>query len=73
MCAEFLAIQVLDGFPNTRDNVAGLLTPLWREVGFTDVTEPARFNTIFGTLALYSAKKPVASAMSRAPRGRGGR
>ncbi len=40
------------------DNVAGLLPAVFREAGFDQVVEPARFATVFGTLVLYKAQKP---------------
>jgi len=55
----FLMIQCLDGFGTTRDNAAGRLVSLFKGVGFVDVSERQTFSTIFGTLALYRAVKPV--------------
>jgi len=55
----FLLIQCLDGFETTRDNVAGRLIVLFEQAGFTGVVERGRFNTIFGTMALYRAVKPA--------------
>ena len=59
MRIAFLGIQLLDGFPNTSDNVKGLLPPLMREAGFADVAETRRYSTMFGTLSLYRALKPA--------------
>jgi hypothetical protein len=59
----FLGIQLLDGFDNTRDNVAGRLVPLFEQAGFVEVTATQAFNTMFGTLALYRATKPAASRL----------
>lgn len=53
----FLPVQWLDGIDNTRDNVSGRLIELFELAGFSDVTQQRSFNTIFGTLALYSAQK----------------
>ena len=53
----FYAIQIFDGFSNTRDNVDGRLPELFAAVGF-DVAISAEINTMFGTLALYSASTP---------------
>jgi len=55
MRAAFFGIQLLDGFPNTSDNVAGRLPEFMRDAGFGDVSETRRFSTMFGTLALYRA------------------
>lgn len=59
----FIGIQLLDGFENTRDNVAGRLEPLFENAGFVEVTTTQAFNTMFGTLALYRATKPAVSAI----------
>jgi len=53
----FFSIQALDGFDNTQDNVSGRLLELFMEAGFTDVRQRQSFNTIYGTMALYSAVK----------------
>lgn len=58
MRAAYYAIQLLDGFDNTADNVKGLLPELMRDAGFTGVAEPRRFSTMWGTLSLYRAVKP---------------
>ena len=55
----FLFIQLLDGFKNTQDNVSGKLITLFEQAGFIEVTQRQTFSTVFGTLALYSAVKPV--------------
>jgi ubiquinone/menaquinone biosynthesis C-methylase UbiE len=60
MRAAFVSIQLLDGFPNTADNVKGMLPQQMREAGFADVTEPRTFATMWGTLSLYRAVKPPA-------------
>jgi ubiquinone/menaquinone biosynthesis C-methylase UbiE len=53
----FFSIQALDGFDNTQDNVSGRLLELFMEAGFADVRQRQSFNTIYGTMALYSAVK----------------
>jgi ubiquinone/menaquinone biosynthesis C-methylase UbiE len=58
MRALFLSIQLLDGFTNTRDNVAGRLVGLFQQAGFEQVTQRSSFSTVYGTMALYSAVKP---------------
>jgi ubiquinone/menaquinone biosynthesis C-methylase UbiE len=57
MRALFYPVRVLDGFPNTRENVQGLLPALIREAGAGQVAEQALYNTIFGTLRLLRAVK----------------
>jgi ubiquinone/menaquinone biosynthesis C-methylase UbiE len=59
MRSAFFSIQLLDGFPNTADNVQGLMPVLMRDAGFTGVVEPQRFATIWGTLSLYRGTKPA--------------
>lgn len=57
--AAFFSIQVLDGFPNTADNVRGLLPELMARAGFESARETGRFLTVYGNLALYRAAKPA--------------
>lgn len=40
------------------DNIKGLLPEMFRNAGFEQVEETAKFMTVFGTLALYRAWKP---------------
>jgi len=54
----FLFEQLFDGFENTQDHISGKLITLFEQSGFIDVTQEQSFDTIFGTLALYSATKP---------------
>ena len=56
----FLAIQLLDGFDTTTDNVAGMLPELFGSVGFRHVEETRRIPTVFGIISLYRAVKGVA-------------
>lgn len=58
MRGAFLAIQLLDGFATTTDNVRGRVPELMTEAGFTNVQETHREMTIFGTLSLYRAIAP---------------
>lgn len=58
MRLAFVAIQLLDGFATTADNVRGLLPAMMAEAGFEQVEETARYATIVGTLCLYRARKP---------------
>lgn len=53
----FLAVQLLDGFDTTSDNVAGLLPVLFGSAGFRQVEETRRFPTAFGIVSLYRAVK----------------
>jgi SAM-dependent methyltransferase len=53
----FLAVQLLDGFENTSDSVAGRLPAFMSECGFKDVVESARFATILGTISLYRGSR----------------
>lgn len=53
-------IQVLDGVRNTQDNVDGRLIELFAGAGFVDVVQRNAFSTVYGTMALYSARKPAA-------------
>jgi ubiquinone/menaquinone biosynthesis C-methylase UbiE len=56
MRSAFLVLQLLDGFENTRDHVAGRLPALVREAGFEDVTTYARLRTVWGSLELLEAR-----------------
>jgi len=53
----FLVVQLLDGFKNTQDNVSGKLITLFEHAGFVEVVQRQTFDTIYGTMALYSAVK----------------
>jgi ubiquinone/menaquinone biosynthesis C-methylase UbiE len=57
MRLAFYFVQILDGFENTRDNVAGRLPELIGEAGFQKVRLRNEINTIFGTLSLITAHK----------------
>jgi ubiquinone/menaquinone biosynthesis C-methylase UbiE len=57
----FLGIQLLDGFANTADNVAGRLPELMTAAGFSGIRETGRISTMWGTLSLYRAERSVAS------------
>lgn len=59
MRLAYLPVQVLDGFPNTNDNLRGLVPELIREAGFADVREVYRRRTVFGNLAFVRGSKPV--------------
>ena len=53
----FYPIQWLDGFETTRDNVEGRLPAMIQDAGFENVQNLDSIDTVFGTLALYGAKK----------------
>ena len=50
----FYGVQLLDGFENTRDNLRGRLTDGFESAGFHGLAKREEFNTIFGTLSLFS-------------------
>jgi ubiquinone/menaquinone biosynthesis C-methylase UbiE len=56
MRVAFLAVQLLDGFSTTGDNVRGRLPGFMREAGFAWVEETHREMTMFGTLSVYRAE-----------------
>ena len=58
MRALFYAIQTLDGFPNTAENVLGGLPQIFRSAGFGDVEQGTHFSTVFGTMSLYRMSRP---------------
>lgn len=57
MRLAFYGIQLLDGFSNTADYVAGRLPGFMIEAGLADVQERKRFSTMLGTISLYCASK----------------
>ena len=57
MRMAFLAIQVLDGFSNTRENARGRLPGVIAETGFSAVTVLGRYRTGAGTLELIEARR----------------
>lgn len=61
MALASVSIRVLDGFAPTGDNLAGRLPEMLVEAGLEEVTEGERFQTIFGTLAIYGAKAQSSS------------
>lgn len=52
-----MPLRLFDGSETTSDNVNGLLPDLFRQAGFEDVQEPARYMTLSGTLSLFKAKR----------------
>jgi ubiquinone/menaquinone biosynthesis C-methylase UbiE len=55
MRAAFLAVQLLDGFANTREHARGELPEIISQAGFSDVTVFGRYRTGGGTLDLIEA------------------
>lgn len=55
----FFLVQLLDGFTTTTDNMKGMLPELMRDTGFAEVHEVDHLNTLFGTLRLTIAVKPL--------------
>ena len=51
----FLAVQLLDGFDTTSDNVAGMLPVLFASTGLRQVEETRRIPTALGIVSLYRA------------------
>ena len=60
MRLAFVAVQLLDGFATTTDNVRGLLPDLLGLAGFEKVETTNSYSTLLGTLSLYGARKPYA-------------
>ncbi len=56
----FFYVQVFDGFPTTRDHVAGRFPQSLADTGFCDVQVRDNLLTMFGTLSLFSGCKPTA-------------
>ncbi len=55
---SFYAVQLLDGFKTTNDNVNGLMPQFISDAGFLDVEEEDFINTMIGTYSYYTAIKP---------------
>jgi ubiquinone/menaquinone biosynthesis C-methylase UbiE len=55
MRGAFFAVQLLDGFPNTRAHARGELPKIVSRAGFSDVTVFGRYRTGAGTLDLIEA------------------
>ena len=53
----FYAVQLLDGFKTTEDNVRGLLPELIKQVGFIKVIQTRFINTKLGTFSYYKGTK----------------
>lgn len=55
----FYGLQLFDGFDTTRANVQGLIPNMLYDNGFHQLDETGRVDTLFGTLRLYHAIRPV--------------
>jgi ubiquinone/menaquinone biosynthesis C-methylase UbiE len=53
----FHIVQLLDGYKTTNDNVKGLIPVLLSNEGFKQVKNRQYFNTVLGTVQLYSTIK----------------
>jgi ubiquinone/menaquinone biosynthesis C-methylase UbiE len=63
--AGFFALQVIDGFANTRDHAAGRLPDLITQAGFSAASVEQRWRTVWGSLELIIAGKDRRRAGSR--------
>ncbi|QQS28969.1 MAG: class I SAM-dependent methyltransferase [Sphingobacteriales bacterium] len=54
---SFYAVQLLDGFKTTNDNVNGLMPQFISDAGFQQVSEVDFINTNIGTYSYYTAVK----------------
>ena len=52
---SFYAVQLLDGFKTTNDNVNGLMPDFISNAGFINVSEAGYINTAIGTYSYYTA------------------
>lgn len=57
MRLAYLPVQIADGFPNTRDNLKGLLPLLVRQAGFQSVSETYKRRTALGSLGFIEATR----------------
>ncbi|MBI2831522.1 MAG: methyltransferase domain-containing protein [Chloroflexi bacterium] len=54
----YLVSRVMQMFEEVSDNIGGLLPGMFRDAGFEQVEETARYMTFLGTVSLYRARKP---------------
>lgn len=54
---SFYAVQMLDGFKTTNDNVNGLMPEFISKAGFKHISEADYINTKIGTYSYYTAHK----------------
>ncbi len=57
---SFYAVQLLDGFKTTNDNVNGLIPDYIHQAGFSNISEVDYINTAIGTYSYYTAIKQSA-------------
>ena len=57
MLAASLPWRLFEGRETTRDNIRGELPALLDDAGLAEVSETARYMTLFGTLSLFKARK----------------
>jgi len=55
----FYGLQLFDGFDTTAANVRGLLPNMLYNGGFRQITQTGQVNTLFGTLNLHYAIRPL--------------
>ncbi len=58
----FYLLQLLDGFPNTRDHAAGRLPSFIEQAGFESVTVLQRWRTVWGSLELIAGSQAAPAA-----------
>ena len=58
MRAGSFLVKKFDGIETTADSFNGLLPQFIAQMGFVSVEETRHFNSLFGTIRLYRAKKP---------------
>lgn len=56
----FLALRLLDGLEGTREHASGQLLSVIAAAGFDDASVWMRLSTAWGTLELFSARRPPA-------------
>ncbi|MCX9009865.1 MAG: methyltransferase domain-containing protein [Candidatus Methanoperedens sp.] len=54
----WLVSLLMRWFEEVSDNIKGLLPEMFRQAGFEQIEETARYTTIFGTVSLYKMRKP---------------
>ena len=59
MRTAFLTVQLLDGFETTRDHVNGSFLDIWMKTDFQHVRQTTSFQSLFGTITLFQATKPL--------------
>lgn len=55
----FFIWQLMDGIPNTQDNIKGNIPIMISEIGFQNVIELKRFKSLAGSLSYYRGQKPI--------------